>query len=211
MALRRSPPCIVSVAEHTGWAHIVCVAARAGVPAVIERRRVTLIDAGLPTQPYEHDSRAMREDEADALIAHVRKSIAGRTALALHRLVTELAPAHAVVALAIREAPFPDLPGSVVAVRQSHRLTSCADGMLYQLAMCRAARQIGLDVQLCRRSQESSRAARELGVTPEAIEEFVSRTGRPSGPPWTGEHRRAFAAGIAVLAAHARTRLRIPN
>ena len=210
MALRRGAPCVVSVAEHTGWAHLVCVAAPGGVPAVVERRRVTLIDAGLPTQPYEHDSRAMREDEADALIHRVRRSIDNRSSLALRRLVTELAPAHAVVALAIREPPFPDLPDSVATVRQSHRLTCCADGMLYQLAMCRAARELELEVRLCRRGQEASRAAEQLGVTPEEVEEFVSRAGRPAGPPWTGEHRRAFAAGIAVLAASARARLRIP-
>jgi hypothetical protein len=67
-----------------------------------------------------------------------------------------------------------------------------------------------LDVHLCRRGEESARAAQQLGVTPADIEEFVSRTGRPAGPPWTQEHRRAYAAGIAVLAAHARGRLRIP-
>src|SRR4029453_9038471 len=61
-------PCVVSVAEHTGWAHLVCVAAPGLVPAVIARRRVTLIDSGLPTQPYEHDSQALREDAANALM-----------------------------------------------------------------------------------------------------------------------------------------------
>ena len=36
-------PCAVSVAEHAGWAYVVCVAASgAAVPAVIARRRVTL-------------------------------------------------------------------------------------------------------------------------------------------------------------------------
>jgi hypothetical protein len=209
LALRGAAPCVVSVSEHTGWAYLVCVAARSGVPEVVERRRVTLIAPGLPTQPYEHDSRAMREDEADALIARVRRSIADRTSVALQRLVTELAPGHTVVALAIREPPFPDLPKSVATVWQSHRLTCSADGMLYQLAMCRSARDLELDVHLCRRGEEASRAAQQLGVTPEDVEEFVSRGGRPAGPPWTGEHRRAFAAGIAVLAAHARRRLRI--
>ena len=65
-------PCVLSVAEHTGWAHLLCVAAPGGTPAVISRRRVTLIDQGLPTQPYEHDSRALPEREANALIARVR-------------------------------------------------------------------------------------------------------------------------------------------
>jgi hypothetical protein len=83
--------------------------------------------------------------------------------------------------------------------------------MLYQLAICRAARQLKLDVHMCRRGQETARAAQRLGVTPAEIEEFVSRTGRPAGPPWTQEHRRAYAAGIAALAAHGRGRLRIPT
>jgi hypothetical protein len=202
-------PCVVSVAEHTGWAHLVCVAAPGNVPAVMARRRVVLIDPGLPTLPYEHDTAAMREDEADAVIARVRRSIAARTSDALRRIVIELAPAHTAVALAIREPPFDDLPATVAAVRTSYRLLCAADGMLYQLAICHAARQLTLDVHMCRRGEETARAAQQLCVTPAAIEEFVGRTGRPPGPPWTQEHRRAYAAGIAVLAAHARGRLRI--
>ena len=57
--MSRKRPCVVSVADHTGWAHLVCVAARGNVPAVIARRRVALIDHGLPTMPYEHDTSAM--------------------------------------------------------------------------------------------------------------------------------------------------------
>ena len=94
---------------------------------------------------------------------------------------------------------------------QSYRLQCAADGVLYQLAICRAARQLKLHVHLWRRGEETSRAAQQLGVPPGEIEAFVSRTGRPSGPPWTQEHRRAYAAGIAVLAAHERGRLRIPR
>src|SRR5262245_18439217 len=112
----RSAPCVVSVADHTGWAHVVCVAARGQAPAVIERRRVALIERGLPTLPYHHDTTAMREDEANALIARVRRSIAARTSDALTRLVSELAPSYAVVALAILEPPFAELPESVAAV-----------------------------------------------------------------------------------------------
>jgi uncharacterized protein YraI len=52
-------PCVISVADHAGWAHIVCVSAPGNVPAVVERRRVTLIDAGLPTLPYHHETLRM--------------------------------------------------------------------------------------------------------------------------------------------------------
>src|SRR5580765_5760738 len=123
----RPVPCVVSVAEHTGWAHLVCVAAQGNVPVVVERRRVALIEPGLPTMPYEHDTTAMREDEANAVIARVRRSIAARTSEVLRRVVAELAPAHTAVALAIREPPFYELPLTVAAVRSSYRLLCAAD------------------------------------------------------------------------------------
>jgi len=202
-------PCVISVADHAGWAHVVCVAAPGQVPAVVERRRVTLIDAGLPTLPYHHDAVGMRESDANALIARVRRSIAACTSRALREVVTHLAPAYAVVALAIREPPFAELPESVAAVRQSYRLQCAADGMMYQLALCRAARDLGLEVDQCRRGEESARAAARLEVHPDDMASFVSGTGRPAGPPWTQEHRRAYAAGIAALAARAGCNLKV--
>jgi hypothetical protein len=200
-------PCVISVADHAGWAHIVCVAAPDDVPAVVERRRVNTIDAGLPTMPYHHESLKMPEDEANALVARVRGSIAKCTSRALSEIVTDMAPSYSIVALAIREPPFPDLPETVAAVRQSYQLQCAADGMMYQLALCRAARDLGFGVQLCRRGEETQLAAARLDLRPDDVESFVSGSGRPSGPPWTQEHRRAFAAGIAALAARARLSL----
>src|SRR5262245_64324459 len=98
-AQMKRTPCVIGVADHAGWAHVVCVAAPANVPAVVERRRVTLIDAGLPTLPYHHESLGMREDDANALIARIQRSIAGRTSRALKEVVTDLAPVYSVVAL----------------------------------------------------------------------------------------------------------------
>ena len=193
------------------WAHLICVAAGDGVPSVIERRRVALIERGLPTQPYEHGSTAMREDEAHALIARVRRSIATHTEGALHRVVTELPRPALSSPSRSGSLRFPGFPRASPRSGRRIRLLCAADGMLYQLAICRAARQLGLDVQLYRRGDETSRAAEVLGVTPGEIEEFVTRTGRPAGPPWTQEHRRAYAAGIAALATHGRARLRLPR
>lgn len=202
-------PCVVGVSDHGGWAHLVCVAAPGGVPAVVERRRVQTIDAGVPTQPYHHDSLGMSEDDANALIARVRTAIDRRSLDALTRVVAELKPTYEAVAITIRTPSFPDLPESVADAWKVHRLLYAADGMLYQIAMCRAARALGLDVEMCPRSEEASRAAERLGVTPDAIEEFVTRTGRPAGPPWAQEQRRAFAGAIAALATRTGERLRI--
>ena len=193
-------PCVISVADHAGWAHIVGVAVPVGVPAVVQRRRVSTIDAGLPTMPYHHESLGLPEGEANALIARVRRSIMLCTTRALRTALTDLAQAYSVLALAIREPPFPALPDTVAVVRQSYQLQCAADGMMYQGAFCSAARAVGLDVDLCRRGEEISRAAARLGVHPGDMESFVTGAGRPSGAPWTDEHRRAYAAGIAALA-----------
>jgi len=206
-----SAPCVVSVADHAGWAHLVCVAAEDHVPAVIARRRVVTIDEGLPTMPYHHESLRMPEADADALIARVRRSIGGCTSRALRQAVTDLAPSHRVVALAIREPPFPELPDTVALVRPSYQLQCAADGMMYQFAVCDAARDLGLEVDLCRRGEETARAAARLRVHPREMESFVNVTGRPPGPPWAAEHRRAYAAGIAALAARGDHHLDIPR
>lgn len=202
-------PCVLSVAEHAGWAHVVCVAPHGDMPAVVARRRLTLIDAGLPTQPYHHEAAAMTDASADALIARVRRSVVERTSHALRQIVEELEPAHAVVALAIRKSPFDELPATYAPVRESYRLFCAADGMMYRLAICRAARQQKLDVQECARGDETSQAAKALGVKGADVDTFVGRTGRPPGPPWTEEHRRAYAAGIAALAVHVPGRLQL--
>lgn len=210
----RGAPCIVSVADHTGWAHLVCVAAIDTVPVVVARRKVALLDPGLPAQPYEHATAGMTDKDADALVERVRLSAAARSALALRHVMADLSPAHAVIALAIREPSIPDLPVSVAIVRRSYQLQCAADGLLYQFAIRAAARQVGLQVHLCPRGEEVSRAAEHAGATPADVERFIARTGRPPGPPWTQEHRRAYAAGIAVLAAQAAGghagRLRLP-
>ena len=65
----RRAPTVLGVADHTGWAYVVCVSVHERRPFVVARRRITLIDRGLPTQPYEHDTMAMRPDEAQELVA----------------------------------------------------------------------------------------------------------------------------------------------
>jgi hypothetical protein len=197
-------PSILAVSEHTGWAYVVGVSVRDRRPCVITRRRITLIDRGLPTQPYEHDTRAQSPGDADALIANVRKSVAKTTDLALARLIDELSHEHPVTTVTIRKPPFERLPASVAAVHASYQLLCSADGMLYNLAICKAAKRLGLEVQFYRRGDEIGLAAAALGVSPDAVEEFVTGPGRPSGPPWTVEHRRGYAAAIAALAPRVR-------
>src|SRR5262249_43065263 len=124
-------PCVLSIADHTGYAHVVCVAAPTRIPVVVDRRRIPLIDPGLPTMPYHHETKRMSEREGNALIARVKRSAEACAKRELTRVVDDLAPRFAAVAIAIREAPFDELPTSVVTVQQSYQLQNAADGVMY--------------------------------------------------------------------------------
>lgn len=202
----RPGPCAVGVAEHAGWANLVFVAAPAGVPTVVARQRIELVDAGLPTQPYHHETLTLGERDADALVARVRRAVEARTVAALRDALAGVAAAHTVTDLAIRQPPFPDLPASIAAVRASYPLQCAADGMLYQRAVCSAARALGLAVHECARGHELATAAAHLRTEVAAVTAFASDAGRPAGPPWTQEHRLAFAMGMAALAVRCRGR-----
>ena len=67
-------PVVVGVADHNGWAALVCVSVKDGSPVVIDRRRVELIEPGLPKQPYEHETVGMNAAEAGRLVQEVRES-----------------------------------------------------------------------------------------------------------------------------------------
>ena len=56
---------------------------------VVDRRRVELIERGVPSQPYHHETLALGDDEAEQLLGKVRRSIAACTTLAFHRLAAD--------------------------------------------------------------------------------------------------------------------------
>ena len=198
----------VGIADHSGWAILVSAAAVNGEPVVVDRRRVRLIDEGVPNQPYEHDTSALADDEAEALVRTVKRSIATRTALAFDHLSGDLSPRYRIVAITIREPTLPRLPATVKEARASNHVLYRADGMLYHSAICAAARRRGWEVAQHRRGEEFTSAAKALRATAGDVEQFVNALRKTLRPPWSAEHRSAFAAAVGSLGAQAK--LRVP-
>jgi hypothetical protein len=192
----------VGVAEHSGWAELVSIAPRGGAIAVIDRRRVELIDAGLPNQPYHHEALDLTPDDAQALVDRVRRSVDACCRRALEKLRADLAPDR-LVALAIREPPGPPIPGQVAEVLRSYRTTCSADGEMYRQTLCDAAAGLGIEVVRHRKGKELESAASALRVDEPRVRKRIAELGGALGPPWRDEHRRATAAAIAALARHA--------
>ena len=188
---------IVGVADHSGWAHLVSVAMVNGKPALVDRRRVELIEDGVPTQPYHHETLTMKEADAERLVHTVRQSVAACTAVAFDRLSADLSPRYQVSAIAMREPTLARLPDTVAEAHRSYHTMCRADGMLYHAAICAAARQRRWDLMFHRRGEELAKAARALHASTSEVERLVN--GLKQAPPWTAEHRSAFAAAIGGL------------
>jgi hypothetical protein len=197
-------PVVVGVADHNGWAMLVSVAAIDGHPTVIDRRRVELIEKGLPSQPYHHETTALAATEAEQLVRKVKRSVAASTVLALDRLSSDLSPQYRVSSITIRQPPLDDLPATVAEAHRSYYVFCRADGMLYHSAIVSAARERGWDVLVHRRGEEPGRAAETLGVSVDDVERFINDLRSTLKSPWTAEHRHAFAAAIAGLGRQSR-------
>ena len=197
----------LGVADHGGWAVCVTVAISHGLPVVIDRRRVDTIEAGLPTQPYHHDTVRMPLADAEQLVARVRESVMRTTLARVTELRDELQPRWAIAAMALRIPPLSYVPVTVAEAHASYSVMCRADGMMYHDALCAAARALDIPVEIEERGQEIVRAAAQVGVSVEEMEQYVRAAGDRLGPPWQKEHRLATAAAIAVLAARTRVSL----
>ena len=192
-------PVVVGVADHNGWANLVSVAAPDGRPIVVDRRRVPLVEKNVPSQPYHHETLALPDAAAEQLLRKVERSIAGCATLAFERLSSDLSPRYRVSSIAIRHPPLSHLPATVAEVHGSYYTQCRADGMLYHLAICDAARRRRWKVHLHRRGEEFAKAAEALEVSRDEVERFVAGLRETLKPPWTAEYRHAFAAAIATL------------
>jgi len=192
-------PAAVGVADHPGWALMVCVAVDTGLPAILAQRRIELLDEGLPAQPYHHETLNMPPGKAEALVRRVKASAHKHAHAALAALRDAIEPRHRLALLAIREPPFAELPDSVAAVHAWRPMLFAADGMLYHGAITSAAKELGIAVSLYVRGNEMTDADAACGRPAGWTDAIMHDVVRDAASPWTKEHRNAAAAALAAL------------
>jgi hypothetical protein len=198
---------VLGVADHNGWAVCVTAAASRGLPVVVDRRRVNLIEPGVPSQPYHHETVGMPLPEAEKLVVRVRESVMRTTLARLSELRDELQPPYTIVAMTLRNPPLSYVPVTVAEAHKSYPVMCRADSMMYHDALCTAARRLSIALELHDRGEEVVRAADRLRVSLEELEHFLQAAGKSLGPPWHKEHRLAAAAAMGVLADRMRVSL----
>ena len=187
----------LGIAHHLGWA--VAVTASSD-HEVVDRRRIELIEPGLPTAPIHHEGGPHRQhrsgeplddDALAALVAKVRASALRTTSAALGELASALPGP--IASLSVRGWPsgFPDELG----VQRRVPYESRADSVMYCQVLAEAARRRGWEVHLYD-SKDVERAA--AGMLGERADDVLHGPRATLGPPWSKDHRMALAATVVV-------------
>ena len=188
----------LGIAHHLGWAVVVTASAD---HKVVDRRRIELIEPGLPTAPIHHEGGAfplhrpavpLDDDALSVLVAEVRASARRATSAALDELGAALPGP--IASMSLRAWPT-DFPRDIAAQRRVP-YESRADSVMYRQVLAESARERGWVVHLYDAKEVEDEAVRILG--PRADEVLLGPRAT-LGPPWSKDHRLALAATIAVV------------
>ena len=187
----------VGVAHHLGWAVAVTASA---AHEVLDRRRIELIEPGLPAAPIHHEggahamhrtAKALDDDALAALVAEVRSSVVRASAMAFDELAS--AVRGPILSLSLRARPA-DFPRDIASLRRVP-YESRADSVMYLQVLAELAEARGWAVHSYNGKTVEAEAARILG---ERADEVLHGPRAVLGPPWSKDHRMALAATIVI-------------
>lgn len=176
----------LGIAHHLGWA--VAVTASGG-HRVADRRRIELLEPGLPAAPVEHEIKPLDDVAASALVAKVRASAVRAASASLDELAAALP--EPIVSMSLRAWPL-DFPDDIALLRRAP-YDSSADSVMYRQVLAELADARGWAVHLYDARAVEGQAAGVLGTR--AVE-VLHGPRAELGPPWAKDHRMALAATI---------------
>jgi hypothetical protein len=192
---------VIGFREHTGWAAAVVLAGPIEEPALVERRRIELLDGELPANAY-HVAQALERRDAARVVAEVREAAFECGARAVAELVGDLrAAGHGVTMAVVAESKPP--PSDLSRILASHALLHAAEGELFRDVLVSGVAGCGLPVGRYPPKAVRDELADAAGLTPDAVLERLAVIGRAAGPPWREDQRLASMAAWLGLATRA--------
>jgi hypothetical protein len=185
----------LGIAHHFGWA----VAVTASVDhKVVDRRRIELIEPGLPAAPVHHvggphdlhrPAEPLDDDALAALVAEVRASVARATSGALDDIQAGLTERITSMSVRAWPAEFP----REIAVQRRVPYESRADSVMYCQVLAECAEVRGWEIHRYDAKDVELAAAAILG---DRADEVLRGPRATLGPPWSKDHRIALAATV---------------
>jgi hypothetical protein len=155
----------------------------------VDRRRISLIEAGVPTAPIEHEGKRLDDAATEVLVARVRASAIRATSASLDELATALR--EPIVSISLRAWPL-DFPDDI-AVQRRAPYDSHADSIMYRQVLDELGRARGWAVHLYDAKNVEGQA---VSILAGRADEVLRGPRDTLGPPWAKDHRMALAATI---------------
>jgi len=180
---------------HSGWAALVVVGKAAGGVAIVDRRRMELVDEVWAKAPY-HAAEDLQPAAARDL---VRRGVESAHRIAIREIRAaveqERERGHDVTACALLVGqPMP--AWSVDEIRAVHFRMHKAEGVLFRDALATAAEQSGLKLVAIQEKQLATHAEQALGS---ATVKKLAMLGKSVGPPWGKDQKDAALAALIAL------------
>jgi hypothetical protein len=190
----------VGFRAHSGWIALVALAVTKGVPSVLARQRLHLVETFTYEfrQPF-HTGEKLPLEEARAFISRAQKE-ARRLALhAIRKLQAELKEQGYLLGrcglLLSSGRPLPEFSR----ILASHSLIHSADGELFREALLDASAHCGLKALKIKERELLDSASRTLRVRPNDLTRRIADLGRLLGAPWTQDEKlTALVAWLAL-------------
>lgn len=202
---RAVTPAALGVRAHSGWAALVVVAGTPQRPVVTARRRIVIADPAIPgsKQPY-HAAEGWPLSKA----RHYLERCARRTKRLAARGVRDVlheaqAGGQTLVGCGLLTASGRPMPALEHAL-SSHAMLHTAEGEFFRRALVEASEACRVRVSRIREKELFAQAAALLRMHAAGLQRRVTRLGRPLGPPWSQDEKRAALVAWIVLAAAAR-------
>ena len=180
---------------HSGWAVLVVIGKQGDEVAVIDRRRIELVDATWAKQPY-HAAEGLERQKARDLVTR-GIDIAHRLALAEMKAAikrerdrkNDVAGCAVVVGT-----PMPDWnTDEILAV---HFRMHKAEGVLFQNALVRASEKCKLNTLPVLEKELVTQATTQLG---DKLVKQIAGLGKSVGPPWGKDQKDATVVALMAL------------
>jgi hypothetical protein len=194
----------LGIRMHSGWGVLVAVAGDGDSLAVLERRRIVVIDSSVAgsVQPYHHaamalgkaalavaekylaECAAISERLALAVVEEVRRELEGRQ--------------YGIAGCAVLLASGRVLP-PLEKILGAHPLIHTAEGEFFRDAVRRACGRLKIPVTAIPEREVEARARTVFGNAAGRVVRSVASAGSSIGPPWTKDHKGAAMAAAMVL------------
>ena len=159
---------------------------------LLDRRRVELVDEGLPKIPHHSEGQGLPLDEAVELVERVRVSAERHAVIALDAVT--MVVTH-ILGVALRKCP--QLPPTIAECIKDYRAHNVADWVMYRKALASAAEARGWPVHWYDAKSVLGAARQVLGV--ENLDAHFLKLRGAVGPPWNKDHKLAMAAAIVAV------------